>query len=128
QRTYDRVVGYANADRASLGILQPFRHLSRRRENEGVRAWCECAQGAVLTVVDTSVARDLRQIPTYQCEVVAAIRLADTPDAFHRLLVPDQAAERVAGIRGIDDDAAVPDGTNRLARQTRLGVERVDRK
>ena len=118
--------GVSDTDRATTGILQPLRRLARRRQDERVRPRRERLQRAVLLVVHARVVRDLRQIAAHQREVMMLVGLADARDALHRLFVADVAAERIAGIRRIHDDAAGADQRDRLPDEARLRVLRVD--
>ena len=95
-------------------------YAARRLEQEGVRARRECAQGAVLRVVDTCVLGDFREIPAHQGEVVVRLDAADAADALKRVLVAHLAAQGIAGVGGIDDDAAVLDDLYRLTDQSGL--------
>ena len=78
------------------------------------------AQQPILPVVDHRVLADVRQIAAHQGEMMIAIRLADVADALERRLVADVAAERIAGIRRIDDHAAAAQGLGRLTYEAAL--------
>src|SRR6185369_3907890 len=79
-----------------------------------------------LLVVHARVMRDLRQVAAHEREVMMLVGLADARDALHRLLVADVAAERVAGVRRVHDDAALTDQGHRLPYEARLRVLGVD--
>ena len=50
------------------------------------------------------------------------VQLAYLADARYGILVVQMAAQRVAGIGGIDHDAAIAQHARRLTDQTRVGV------
>jgi len=51
--------------------------------------------------------------------------IANAADALHGFLVADRAAERIARIRGVDDDAAVAQDFRRKPAQAYLWILRV---
>src|SRR5688572_32023719 len=59
---------------------------------------------------------------------MALVHVPDAADALHRRLVADMAAERVARVRRIGDDAPVADDVHRRADEPRLRVLRMNRK
>jgi intracellular septation protein len=83
------------------------------------------AQQPVLPVVDHRVLADVRQVPADQREVVIAVRLANVADAFECRLVADVAAERVARIRGVNDDRAAAQCLDRLTHVAALRGDRM---
>ena len=58
---------------------------------------------AELPGLHLGITPDLGQVAAHQREVMMPVGCADAPDAVQRILVADVAAERVAGIRRIDD-------------------------
>ena len=54
------------------------------------------------------------------------VNVAYAPHALHRRLVADVAAQRVAGVGGVHDHAAITHDLSRAAYQSRLRVERVN--
>ena len=60
--------------------------------------------------------------------MVPLVDVADAPDPFHRRLVADVAAERVARVRRVGDHASVTDDFDRVPDEPRLRVLRVHRK
>ena len=54
--------------------------------------------------------------------MVLAVQLPDGPDPVQGLPVAQLRAQRVAGIRGVGDQAAGADDVHRLADRTGLGV------
>ena len=58
--------------------------------------------------------------------MVFEVDLADAQDVLHRFFVAEMAAERVAGIGGVNDDAAFADDFDGLFDQALLGVFGVD--
>ena len=54
------------------------------------------------------------------------VRLPDARDALHGGLVADLAAERVAGVGGIDDHAATAKDFNAALDQSWLRIDRMD--
>ena len=54
------------------------------------------------------------------------VGLADSLDALHRVLRSHDAAERIAGVRWIDDDSMGPQGVHGHADVTLLRVARME--
>src|SRR6476469_7543840 len=96
----------SHADRATTRVQQALGDLTRRVEDERVAARCCRFQKPELNVVDSRVLSDFRQIAAHQREVVAFIETTDRADSLHRGFVSDPAAQRIARIRRINDDAA----------------------
>ena len=101
-------------------------HFFGRLQNEGVAARGGGLELAELGVVDFGVSAQLAQIGAHQGQVVFQIDFADGEDALHCGFVAEFAAERVAGVGGVDDDSAVADDVRRLLNQAFLGVVGVD--
>jgi len=59
---------------------------------------------------------------------MSGVDAADDPDALHRRLVTNVAAERITGIRRINDDAAAADDFRSTLDQARLRTLRMDGK
>ncbi len=125
QRQGNAVVGNTDADGLALGVHEPPRHLLGSLEDEGVGAGREALDQAVLLVADLGVLGDLGQVAAHQGEVVPVVEAPDSANAVHGLLVPHLAAQRIAGIGGIDDDATGAQDLHRLADEPRLGVIRM---
>ena len=114
------MVGYPQADRAAPLVLQAPRRLARCLEQERVRTGRVGAQQPVLPVVHQGVAADVRQIAAHQGKMMMAIGVANGADSLQRRLVADVAAERIAGIGGIDDHPAAAQSIDRLANEASL--------
>ena len=65
---------------------------------------------------------DFGQVAQHECQVVIVPYAPDLPNAPGRVRVSDMAAERVARIRRIGNDAAVAQDLCRLPDQARLRV------
>ncbi len=61
---------------------------------------------AELPVLKLGEAADIGKVAAHQCEMMMTVGVADAPHALERRLVADVAAERVARIGRIGDDAA----------------------
>ena len=72
--------------------------------------------------LDPRVAPDLAQIATDEREMVVPVSLANASNPLQRVLVADVAAERVAGIRRIHDQAAGAQDLDGATDQAQLRV------
>ena len=88
QRRGDRMRGHAHADRAAPRVLEPPRHLARRRQQERVGARHALAHDAELPVVEPRVAPDLREVAAHERQVMALVDAADRADARDRVGAP----------------------------------------
>ena len=77
-------------------------------------------QQTILPVLNQCIFADIRKIAAHQREVMISIRLTNLADAFERRLVADMAAERIAGIRRIDDHGASAQSFDRLTHVAQL--------
>ena len=71
-------------------------------------------------------APDVGQVAQHQRQVMRVVDAANLPDAPGGLGVAELAAQRIARIGRIGDDAAVAQDRRRLPDQARLRVRRVD--
>ncbi len=106
-------------------MLQAFGRFPCCRQQEGERPGCGGFQQAELRRIHARVAADLGQVAAHQREVMVLVGVADAADALQRVLVADMAAQRVAGIGGIGDDAARADDFRGLPYKAQLRVFRV---
>lgn len=125
QGIHHRVIGYAQTDCATFGMLQSFRQFTARCQYKDITARCCRFQQPELLVIYPRIRRQFRQVATHQRKMMAFIDTANRTDAFHRRLVADMATERVTGISRIDDDAAGADYLHSTLDQARLRVHRV---
>ena len=100
------VLGHSKPDRSSLRILQHFRDLTGRRQDERVGPWRERLDQSVRPVVDARVGTDLGQVCTHQREIVVLVCLPNTPDALDCLAIANVTAECIARICRIRDQRA----------------------
>ena len=107
---------------SAFGMLQPARRFSCRWQQE--REWSRGIglEQPELPRVQTHVMSDLMQIAAYQCEVMIATRGANAPQSIERRRIADMAAECVARIRRIGDQAAAAHDLGRAANQPQLRV------
>ena len=78
------------------------------------------AQQPVLPIVEHGVLADLGKVPAHQSEMVVPVGLPDIADALQRRLVADMAAERIAGIGGVDDHSSAAQNLDGLAHEAPL--------
>ncbi len=107
QRLHDRVIRHAHADGAALRMLQPSRHLARRRKQERVASRRALADDAELPVVEPREASDFGQVAQDERQVMRVADAANQADALRRGCIADMAAQRIARVGRIGDDAAV---------------------
>ncbi len=122
QRLRDRMVRDAHADGAALRVLEAARDFARRRQQERERAGRTLPDDPELPVVEPREMADRRKIAQHQRQVVLVVEAANLPDAPRGHGVAEMAAERVARIGRIRDDAAVAQDRRRLPDQARLRV------
>jgi hypothetical protein len=82
-------------------------------------------QQTVLRIVDHGIFADLGKVAAYQGKVVIAIGLTDLSYPLESGFIADVTAERVARIRGVDDDAAGAQHLDRLAYEAPLRRDRM---
>ena len=92
----DRMLRDAQADRPPRRMRDPARHFLGRFEDEGERSRRRQLEEAVLAVVDACIARQLGEIATQQCQVVALVDGANAAQLLGGRLVVEMAGERVA--------------------------------
>jgi hypothetical protein len=107
-------------------VLEPPRHFARGRQQEREAAGDALLDDAELPVVELNVAPKLRQIAAYEREVMLGVDLAQRTDALDRRRSGDAAAQRIARIGRIGDDAARANDRGRLSDETRLRIPRMD--
>src|SRR4030095_2033162 len=100
--------------------------LARCAQQEGVRSGRKLAQQAILAVVNSRGACNLRQVTAHQREMMLLAGHADAPDPLERILVPEMTAQRIAGIRRVDDHAALPNDVNGAPDEPQLRVQGVN--
>ena len=74
-----------------------------------------CAQQTILPIVDHRILADIREIAAHQREMMIFVRLTNVADAFERGLVADVTAQRIAGIRRVDDHGSAAQRLDCLA-------------
>ena len=122
----DAVAGYAQSDGLTFGVYEAFGRFLGGREDERVGAGCGVLEQAEGAVVHPGVDRQFLEIPADQREVVILVGIADTPDAVQGGFVSQVAAQGVAGIGGVGDDAALADDFYGAGDEAWLGIVRVD--
>ena len=122
----DLVVWHAQADGFAFGVQRAVGHFFGGGQDKGVGARGGGFELAELAVVHFGVSAQFAQIGAHQGEVVFQIDLADGEDAFHGFLIAHLAAERVAGVGGIHDHAALAHDFGGLFHQPLLGIFGVD--
>src|SRR5580658_9471667 len=100
------MIGDAQPDGAAALVFQSARRLARRFQEKSVGSRRVTAQQPVLPVLDDCVLADVGKVAAHQGEMVMAIGLADVADPLERGLVANVAAEGVARVCRVDDDAA----------------------
>src|SRR5258708_7846238 len=110
----------APSEGAASFMLQAPRRFSRGLEQKGVRTRCVRTQQPVLPIVDHCILADLGEVAAYQGEMMIPIRLPNIANALQSRLVADMAAERVAGIGGIDDHPSAAQNLDGLAHEAPL--------
>jgi len=116
------MTGYAQPDRTSLRILQPFRHFSSCRQNERVRSRRHRLDQPVRPVFDPRINANFGQVTAHQSEVVFFVRTPNSVDALDRSFVADVASKCVTRVGGISNQATIPNNLHNLAYATRLGI------
>ena len=116
------MIGYAQPDRTSLRILQPFRHFSSCRQNERVRPRRQRFDQSVSPVIDPCIKADLGQVRANQREVVFLVGLSDPPDTIDCLSISYVTSERVAGICRVGDQPPALYGANNHRNASRLRI------
>ena len=122
QQPRHRVIRHADADGAAFLVLQAPRRLARRGQQERIRPGRRGLEHAELPGFHPRVTRDLGQVAAHQREMMMPVGGADAADAIQRILVADVAAERVTGIRRIDDHPAVAHDLRGTANQSQLRI------
>ena len=115
------VIRNAHADGAPLLVLQAPRRLAGGSQEKGIGPGQAGLQQPELPGVEVREPADLGEIGADQGEMVVAVRPAQAADALQGILVADVPPERVAGIGGIGNDAALAQDVRRLADEARLG-------
>src|SRR5258708_1612748 len=110
----------AQSDGAASFMLQAPRRFARGLEQKGVRTRCVRTQQPVLPIVDHCILTDLGEVAAYQGEMMVPIRLPNIANALQSRLVADMAAERVAGVGGIDDHPSPAQSLDGLAHEAPL--------
>ena len=134
RRTHDRfaelgeqharhlVVRHADSDGAPFVVLEAARRLLGGRQQEGVRPRRRRLEHAELPGFHLGVLADLGKIATHQREMVVTVRVANAADAIERILVADVTAERVAGVRRVNDEPTVAHDLGGAADQPQLRI------
>jgi intracellular septation protein len=125
QHRGDRMIRNPQANRAAPFVLQTPRRLARGLEQKRIRSRRVCAQQSVLPIVDHGVFADVGKITAHQRKVMVAVRLANLADALERSFIADMTAERIAGIRRIDDHRTATQRFHRLANIAALRRDRM---
>src|SRR6185503_1648919 len=124
QRVGHRVPGHAHADR--LLARKAPRHFLSGTQDERVAARRHALQELELRVVDHRVARHLGEIAAHQRQVMALVDTANAAQALGPFRAGAVAAQRIARVRRIGDQAAVAHDFGGLAHQALLRVRRMD--
>ena len=120
-----RVVGDADAHRL-LAAAQQAGGLLGGGQNEGVGAGQQAPQDPVGVVGDPGVAGDVVEVGADEGHGLAGVAALDAPDALHRALVGDVAAEAVDRVGGVDDDAAAGQDLHGAAQVAPLEAPGID--
>ena len=127
QRERHGMIGYADADRAAALMLNPARRLPRCGKQERIRSRSACLEQAKLGRVDARIPAGLPDTAADEREVMIPVRLAYPPYPLERSLVADLAAERVAGVGRVGNDASLAHDRCGATNEPRLGIRRVER-
>src|SRR5262245_3854543 len=117
QQTRHRVIGNTDSYCAATLVLQAPWGLARCGQQKCVGARGCSLQQPELPRLDLRETADLAQVAAHESEMMMTVCLADAADALERVLVADVAAERIAGISRIGDDAARPHDIRRASDQ-----------
>ena len=117
-----RMIRHPDSYGATPLILEPFGGFARRQQDERIGPRGMRLEQPIVLVAHLGVGGDLRQIAANQREMVVFVGGANTRNPLQRVLVADMAAQRVAGISGINDHPAVTDDPCRLLNQAWLGI------
>ena len=107
QQLRHRMIRHTDADGAPLGMLQAARCLARRRQQERERTRRRGLQQPELPGFNLGIAANLGQVTTHQREMMVLVGIAQAPQALQRILVTNVAAQRIAAVGGIGDQATL---------------------
>jgi intracellular septation protein len=125
QRLRDRVIGNADADGLAPRILQTTRHFAGGRQNESVRTGGQRTHQAIDLVINPRVNTDIGEVAANQGKIMILIDFTDQPDLLLRRLITQLAAQRIAGISGVNDHASLTHDRGGLVDQAHLRIVRV---
>src|SRR5437588_4968311 len=108
------------------GVLQDPRRLLGRGQDERVTARGRRLDRPEYRVGNEYELAQLGEVLAQQGEVMLVAEAADRPDPGHAVPVAELAPERVAGIRGVRDHAALPHDVGDLDDRAPLRVVRMD--
>ena len=114
--------GHTNTHGSPAGMLEPFGHLFGCRQDECIRTGGHGPDHPVRLIVHLRVPGNLGKIETDESEEMFFIQAAKTTNTFDRVLVSQSAANRVNRIRGINDDASLPQDLCCFRDQPWLGI------
>src|SRR5689334_17709754 len=117
---------HAHADGLSLRVDQAARQLARGVENEGVAAWSDALDQAEARIVDDRVAPDLREVAAHERQVMALVDVAYPAQPLERSRRSGQAAERIARVRRVGDQAVAANDLGRTPYEARLRMRGMD--
>src|SRR6185436_9100891 len=101
-------------------MQQPARHVARGAQDERIAAGRIGPDETELQVIHLRELADLGEVAAQQREMMALVHVADLPQALHRGLVADVAAERVTRVRRIRDHSTTTDDVDRRPDEPRL--------
>jgi len=113
---------YAQTNGSPFWVLQHFRHFACRRQYECVWARGERFNQAIGPVINASVQADLREICTYQREVMFLVGAPNLANSVDSLPVTNMAPERVAGVSRIRNETTALDDARDDRHPMRLRV------
>ena len=116
-----------SATPGSYTFILRARHFAPRAQDEGVAPGRRALHQLELRVVHDRVLGDLREITAHQRQVMTLVDAPDAAQALEPVRVAAVAAQRVAGVGRIGDDAAAAHDLRRLEHEALLGMGGVDR-
>jgi len=115
-----------DANGLPLRILQAARNFPRRLEDEGIGPRRVGLQQAIAPVLDVGEGGNLGQVPAHEREIVVLAGLPDLLQASGGLAIAEVPAKRIAGIRGVNDQAVAAEHLHGLLDQAALGIHGMD--
>jgi hypothetical protein len=107
-------------------MLHATRHFVSRAQQKCEAPRRTLADDSELPIVHACEAADLREIAAHQRKVMSSVHTSQLSDATGRLGVADPATERITGVGGVSDDAAVLQHRSGDPQQAELRVGGMD--